>query len=93
MASCRHLRDQQQLMQGQVVLAVLSDESWASANGTNAEGDLLLQIRNQEMYILPETGGTGTYLYTTMGLLLMVVAAAILLYNHKSRRKEDPTSS
>lgn len=79
--------------QGQVVLAVLSDESWASANGTNAEGDLLLQIRNQEMYILPETGGTGTYLYTTMGLLLMAVAAAILLYNHKSRRKEDPSSS
>ena len=39
-------------------------------------------------YELPETGGTGTYMYTTAGLLLMLTSAAYLVYNSKKRRKE-----
>ena len=44
-------------------------------------------------YELPSTGGSGTYLYTTGGLLLMAAAAVALLYNHKKRGKEDIASS
>lgn len=38
--------------------------------------------------ILPKTGGRGTMLYTTGGLLLSA-AGIVLLYNHIKRRKED----
>ena len=41
--------------------------------------------------VLPETGGVGTHLYTTVGLLLMT-AAALLYINIFKRRKEDAPS-
>ena len=41
------------------------------------------------VYELPETGGAGTNLYTTAGLLLMLTSAAYLMYRHKARRRED----
>jgi LPXTG-motif cell wall-anchored protein len=44
-----------------------------------------LPIYNQVTYELPQTGGTGTALYTFGGLLLMIAALALLLYN-KNRR-------
>ncbi|MGN0629174.1 MAG: SpaA isopeptide-forming pilin-related protein [Oscillospiraceae bacterium] len=44
-------------------------------------------------YILPETGGIGTSLYTIGGLLLIMAAGILLLYNHKKRGKEDFSSS
>lgn len=40
-------------------------------------------------YELPETGGSGTYLYTTGGLLLMAAALVLLYYNVKKGRRED----
>lgn len=40
-------------------------------------------------YELPETGGSGTHMYTTAGLLLMLTSAAYLMYRHKARRRED----
>lgn len=46
---------------------------------------------NDSGYELPQTGGTGTYLYTMGGLLLM--AAAILLYSHTQRRRKEETPS
>ena len=39
-------------------------------------------------YALPETGGTGTQMYTTAGLLLMLTSAAFLMYKFRKRRKE-----
>lgn len=44
-------------------------------------------------YELPETGGTGTTLYTIGGVLLLAGAGILLMYNHRKRRKEDPASS
>lgn len=44
-------------------------------------------------YVLPETGGTGTTLYTIGGLLLLAGAGFLLLHNYRKRRKEDFTSS
>lgn len=43
-------------------------------------------------YILPETGGAGTFPYT-IGSILLTSAALLLLYKTKSRRKEDNASS
>lgn len=45
-------------------------------------------VTNRTQYEMPETGGTGTYLYTTAGLLLMLTSTGYLLYNHKKRRRE-----
>lgn len=39
-------------------------------------------------YEIPETGGTGTTLYTMGGLLLMLTAGLLLMYNQKKRRRE-----
>lgn len=43
-------------------------------------------------YVLPETGGSGTTLYTLEGLLLTTAAGFLLLYRHTLRRKEDSAS-
>lgn len=43
-------------------------------------------------YELPDTGGTGTTLYTVGGLLI-TTAAVFLLYSHAKRRKGDGKSS
>ena len=78
---------------GLAFLTVLSGSSWATAPGINGNGDLLLQIQSKPGYVLPETGGAGTYLYTMGGLLLMAAVGIFLLYNHKPRGKEDFSSS
>lgn len=52
-----------------------------------------ITISNKEktpVYELPETGGTGTMMYTLGGLAMC--GWACLQYNHKKRRKEDQTS-
>ena len=52
-------------------------------------GVITLINREQEGYILPETGGSGTALYTMAGSLLMLTSAAYLMYNKYNRRRED----
>ena len=49
-----------------------------------------IQLVNKEMigYILPETGGAGTQMYTMAGLLLMLTSAAFLTYINVKRRRE-----
>jgi LPXTG-motif cell wall-anchored protein len=59
-------------------------ESSENNNGINS-GTIKLVNRKQEGYTLPETGGIGTQLYTTAGLLLILTSTAFLLYNHKKR--------
>lgn len=49
-------------------------------------------ITNITAYRLPQTGGTGTHLYTLGGLLLMLMAASLLLYHSRKNRKEEFTS-
>lgn len=44
-------------------------------------------IYNTVTYVLPETGGTGTVLYTAGGLLLMLTSAVFLLITHGKRRR------
>lgn len=44
-------------------------------------------------YELPETGGTGTIMYTAGGLLFIFTAAILLKHNYKKRRKEGSHSS
>lgn len=46
-----------------------------------------------DTYVLPNTGGPGTHLYTTGGTLLILLAAIVLLYMHLRCRKEDYPSS
>lgn len=59
-----------------------------SSNNQNGIQTGQLVITNRASgYILPETGGTGTLLYTTGGLALMVLAG--LMYKIILRRKRD----
>lgn len=46
-----------------------------------------IPIYNTVTYVLPETGGTGTVLYTAGGLLLMLTSAVFLLITHGKRRR------
>ncbi|MCI6569477.1 MAG: LPXTG cell wall anchor domain-containing protein [Dysosmobacter sp.] len=62
---------------------------------TSSSADAMPQIsfvNTVLQYELPETGGSGTNLYTMGGLLLMA-GAGLLLYIQTRRRKEDPISS
>jgi LPXTG-motif cell wall-anchored protein len=57
-------------------------------NGGINSGIIKLVNRELEGYELPETGGAGTQLYTTAGLLLMLTSAAFLTYINVKRRRE-----
>ena len=52
-----------------------------------ADEGLLLKIRNDEVYRLPQTGGIGTTVYTISGMLFMM-AGALVLYNNKRKEEE-----
>ncbi len=57
----------------------------SSASGTLNDNHIIV-CTNQGTYELPETGGSGTTLYTWGGLLLC--GGAYLLYKHTKRRRE-----
>lgn len=57
-------------------------------NGTIVAGDTTVLYTNQQLYELPETGGTGTHVYTMAGLMLMLIGTAYLLYRYRKRRRE-----
>ena len=50
----------------------------------NATDGVVINLTNKQLYELPETGGTGIYLYMIGGVLLMF-AAAWILYKNKCR--------
>lgn len=65
-----------------------------NAEGMDANGLYPVTVVNREpSYTLPETGGTGTSMYTMGGVLLMAAAGLTLLYNQTKRRKEESASS
>jgi len=51
-----------------------------------------VEVTNAFLVVLPATGGSGTYMYT-LGGLVMILASILLLYKHQKRRKEDRASS
>jgi len=58
-------------------------EMW-NLEGDNTNG-FVLKIKNEALYELPSTGGTGIFVYTIGGTLLLM-AAALLIY--KMKREE-----
>lgn len=50
-----------------------------------------LLVKNEAIEPLPETGGTGTYMYTQSGLLLMLLSVALYLYRTKRRGEVEPS--
>ena len=63
-------------------------ESDLNNEGINS-GTIKLTNKQVEGYVLPETGGAGTTLYTMAGLLLMMLSLAYLVYNYVFRRREE----
>jgi LPXTG-motif cell wall-anchored protein len=61
-------------------------ESAENNAGINA-GIIKLVNRRTEGYVIPETGGIGTHMYTTVGVLLIVISTACLVYNRRKRRR------
>lgn len=67
-------------------------ESAENNAGINT-GTIKLVNRKTEGYVLPETGGIGTQMYTTAGLLMVLISAAFLVYNHRKSRREASNTS
>ena len=63
-------------------------ESSENNEGINS-GTIKLVNREQEGYILPETGGAGTTTYTMAGLVLIILGTAYLMYRPPARRREE----
>lgn len=53
--------------------------------------DTTVTAVNTAGYALPETGGTGTYLYTLGGGLLLIAAGALLLYKQRRKGGAEPS--
>ena len=69
----------------------LTDENGTNKEATQTmwtldEGDLVLTIKNTELYSLPSSGGPGIYGFTISGVAF-ITAALLLFINNK--RKED----
>lgn len=58
-----------------------------AVSGTVTVGGTSAAFTNTETYVLPETGGAGTTIYTTAGLMLMLCGTAYVLYSKKRRRE------
>lgn len=61
------------------------------SNDSDSSHDNVISIicTNTATYVLPETGGFGTNLYTMGGLLLISAAGILLMYKYIMRRKEE----
>ena len=61
----------------------------AGAAGTLAAAGAAVEVTytNAERYVLPESGGPGTTLYTMAGLALLCGAACLLIWTGKGRRR------
>jgi len=81
-------------LDGPIIFQVSAEDQTATVISYPGRQDLegevgeVLPVYNDVAVVLPETGGPGTYLYTTAGLLLMLTSAAFLMYNSRKRRRE-----
>ncbi len=55
-------------------------------------GPYNIRVVNIKMTALPETGGAGTNVYISSGLMLMISAVAMLLYKQKRKKEEQDIS-
>ena len=61
----------------------------SSMAGVGAEDgkEIVLKVRNEKLYALPNAGGRGIYWYSIGGVLLMF-AAVLILYKNKRREAQ-----
>ena len=67
-----------------------SSSSGHGVSYNNSTGVYTLKISNSAGYELPSTGGTGTYPYTVVGLVLTMLSATAGLMRRRRKRKEEP---
>lgn len=81
-------------LNGPIIFQVSAEDQTATVisypGRQELEGEVgeVLPVYNDVAVVLPETGGPGTYQYTTAGLLLMLTSVAFLMYNSRKRRRE-----
>ncbi len=72
------------------------DDTGSTQFGTGAGGTLtgnnFVVCTNAATYVLPNTGGTGTNLYTAGGVMMLLSAASLLLCKYKKRRHAQQIS-
>ena len=61
-------------------------DTYISKADGNATDGIVVTLKNDLLYELPETGGSGTYWYTLSGTLLMM-GAALIVYREKRKRE------
>lgn len=61
-------------------------DTYISIADGNATDGIVVTLKNDLLYELPETGGSGTYWYTVSGALLMM-GAALIVYREKCKRE------
>lgn len=67
-------------------------ESTENNGGINS-GIIKIVNRETDGYVLPETGGAGTQMYTAAGIGLIGISTACLVYRRIKRRREGANSS
>lgn len=50
----------------------------------NETGSLLVEVPNNTGTVLPSTGGTGTFIFTVVGLTLIAIALTLLIFKRKT---------
>ena len=62
-------------------------ESWTAALSSDNKGKFSVSLKDTKIPGLPETGGTGTAIFTVVGVVLMVLALFVLFLG--KRRKAE----
>ena len=88
------------ILNGSQEMTNLYDISYATGDGTasvsdpqqasmSTSGTLTITNKLKPTYVLPETGGTGTHLYTGAGALLIGLALTLLYRNNQRKRRAN----
>ena len=59
-------------------------DGWSDSHGQTAENGMRI-VNDQGGYVLPETGGIGTALFTALGGLMTATAGAVLALRRKRK--------
>lgn len=68
---------------------ISENSAYAWATEADSNNTILLKVANIGGYVLPSTGGEGTYWYTWSGAMLLMMAAAYTLMYRKSYRRRE----